>query len=53
MTVRLSGRKRNKGDIQKRRVNTNVSRYSLIWCRYMGLSATFNNFFGGGSRSTP
>jgi len=52
MAVRLSGRKWNKGDIQKRTVNTNVSRYSLIWFRYMVFDATFNNFIGGGSRST-
>jgi len=30
MTVRLSGRKGNKGDIQKLRVNTNVSRSSFV-----------------------
>jgi len=52
MTVRLSGRKQNKGDIQKHTVNTNVSRYSLIWFRYMVLDATFNNFIDAGSRST-
>jgi hypothetical protein len=50
MTVLLSGRKWNKGDIKKNTVNTNVSRYALAWL--MVLNVTFNNSIGGGNRST-
>ena len=51
MTVRLSGRKGNQGDIQNLTVNTNVTRSSFVWFRYVVFNATFNILFGGGSRS--
>ena len=49
MTVRLSGRKGNQGDIQNLTVNTNVSRSSFFWVRYVVFNATFNILLGGGS----
>jgi hypothetical protein len=52
MTVLLSRRKWNKGDIKKNTANTNVARYALAWRRFMVFNATFNNSIGGGSRST-
>jgi hypothetical protein len=46
MTVRLSGRKGNQGDIQNLTVNTNVTRSSFVWFRYVVFNATFNILFG-------
>ena len=42
MTVRLPDRQCNKGDIQTLRVNTNASRSSFVWFRYVVFKATFN-----------